>query len=206
MPPRRASVSIRLEREVTAPDGAKERLALTAQIDAPAGGSAEPTPEELRAALAHLRSELNALVGDSATAPRSLDELVETYRPRQRELVDLLEAEGEISAPEANLLLAHLAQGVAGGAPRPAASDLPGPTDRPIAALPLEVDRSPSVPRPVARLLSEFRIETLKQAGAVRARRQISYEEYMALKRHFAVAAPAPPPTGTSNPAPAEGP
>jgi hypothetical protein len=39
--------------------------------------------------------------------------------------------------------------------------------------------------RPVPELLRTFQIASLRQAGAVRARRQISFAEYMALKRHF---------------------
>jgi hypothetical protein len=33
--------------------------------------------------------------------------------------------------------------------------------------------------------LRVYQINSLKQAGAVRARREISFSEYMALKRHF---------------------
>jgi hypothetical protein len=44
----------------------------------------------------------------------------------------------------------------------------------------------------VPELLRTFQIETLRQAGAVRARRQISFEEYMALKRHFEAASAGP--------------
>ena len=32
---------------------------------------------------------------------------------------------------------------------------------------------------------AEYAVDSLKQAGAVRARREISFAEYMALKRHF---------------------
>ena len=41
-------------------------------------------------------------------------------------------------------------------------------TDRPLAAMPLSVDRAPSSPRPVPELLATFQIATLKQAGAIR--------------------------------------
>ncbi len=179
---RRTAITLRVEREVDGPGGLRERLALEATLEGGEGAGGEGGVEELRSALARLRAEMDALAPSASGGPRSLDELVETYRPRQRELVALLEADGEITGPEANLLLAHLAQGGGDGS---AGSGLPPPTDRPIAALPLENDRTPSTPRPISRLLSEYRIETLKQAGAVRARRQISYEEYMALKRHF---------------------
>jgi hypothetical protein len=135
------------------------------------------------------------------TGTRPLEELVETYRPRQAELVDLLREDGEISAPEAELLNGYLAR--LGGAATPEdllPAGIPPPTDRPIAAMPLEVDRAPVVPRPVGQLLDQYRIESLKQAGAVRARRQISFEEYMALKRHFSAASPPAP-----VPSPSEG-
>ena len=189
----RASLTLRIEREIVDPQGGTERVSLAAVFGSGAPGpGAEPSMEELREALIRLRTDLEGtLVGERrpGPAPRSLQELVETYRPRQQELVGLLEAEGEITGPEANLLLAYLAQGerppVAG---TPEAPGIPPPTDRPIAALPLENDRTPSTARPVAQLLELYRIETLKQAGAVRARRQISFEEYMALKRHFSAA------------------
>jgi hypothetical protein len=60
------------------------------------------------------------------------------------------------------------------------------------------LDRTPSSPRPVDELVRTYRIESIKQAGAVRARRQISYEEYMALKRHFQSEPPVPVPPVTS--------
>jgi hypothetical protein len=201
MAPRRSSVTLSVERELPNADGAPERVRLTATFEgnAPDG----PTVDELKGGLARLRTELEALTEGSrgpATPPRSVEELVETYRPRQVELVALLESEREISAAEAGALRAYLAGGSpSGAAPAFENVPLPPPQDRPIAAAPLANDRTPSSPRPVAQLLELYRIETLKQAGAVRARRQISFEEYMALKRHFSVAAPgpaAPPPAG----------
>jgi hypothetical protein len=50
----------------------------------------------------------------------------------------------------------------------------------------------------VEELLHTYQITSLRQAGAVRARRQISFDEYMSLKRHFAASeagAPDPGPT-----------
>lgn len=138
-----------------------------------------------------LRTELDAavarLVPESGAGPRPdrpLVDLIEAYHPRQPELVDLLRDEGELTAGEHTLLQGHLAAAGASAPTRPAPAGVPI-VDRPIAAAPLESDRAPSSPRPVDELLRTFQITTLKQAGAVRARRQISFEEYMALKRHF---------------------
>jgi hypothetical protein len=198
MPARRRTVTLSLEREVVGPTGTPERLRLSARFD-PEDGSAEgPTLEELKAGLERLREEMLGLSGGSrygALPPRGLDELVETYRPRQEELVALLEEEGEVSTAEAELMRGYLTQrGASSAATRAGAPDLPPIHERPLAAAPLEHDRTGPVPRPVARLLEEYRIETLKQAGAVRARRQISFEEYMSLKRHFSASeAPKPP-------------
>ncbi|HTT26540.1 MAG TPA: hypothetical protein VMH90_06235 [Thermoplasmata archaeon] len=205
---RRTSITLTLEREVTGTDGAPERLRLGATFEVPAEG---PNGEALREALTRLREEIGELAGAGPGprgARRSLEELIETYRPRQAELVELLREDGEISAPEAELLQAHLAKAPATTGPSPSLPvGVPPPTDRPIAAMPLENDRAPSTPRPVAQLLEQYRITSLKQAGAVRARRQISFEEYMALKRHFGAEAPPPPPSpgGTSEAHPSGG-
>jgi hypothetical protein len=206
---RRTSTSLGLEREVTGPGGAPERLRLSARFESGSPDDAPPNPEALREALDALRAEMDDLVGRPESARgglRPLEELVETYRPRQAELVELLQEDGEISVPEAELLHSYLARAAA--APdevRPPPPGVPPPTDRPIAAMPLEHDRSPSTPRPIAQLLEIYRIQTLKQAGAVRARRQISFEEYMALKRHFSVAEAAPTPVVSESHPPGSG-
>jgi len=193
MESRTRPTSLSVERELLGPSGVVEHVRMTMWLTAE--GGPEPTPEQLRELLTKLRARLDTAIGapPGAEGPRSLEELVETYRPRQAELVELLRADGEISEAEAALLRAHLA-GVPPILPAPApvplpaavAEPAPSPADRPLAAMPLANDRTPSVPRPIPDLLAEYRIENLKQAGAVRARRQISYEEYMALKRHFA--------------------
>src|SRR5579871_2405557 len=185
---RRRTLSLSVEREQPGPAGEPERIRLSAELEVAGPDAGGPTPEQLREALAQLRSELDAVVGPAVptgpAVPRSLEELVQAYRPRQPELVELLRAEHEISDAEAELLRSYLAHGEPPASPERA--PLPPPTDRPLAAMPLANDRTPSTPRSVAQLLELYRIESLKQAGAVRARRQISYEEYMALKRHFA--------------------
>jgi hypothetical protein len=170
------------------PDGGVARL--SAHFDL--AGQEPPTPAELAKTLDDLKADLDALVGlpiAALPAPRpdrELTELVNAYRPRQRELIDLLRDEGEITAAEHALLAQYLA---AGGTPSPAAPSFvvaPSPVpDRPLAAMPIGVERPAETARPVPDLLREYQITSLKQAGAVRARRQISFGEYMALKRHF---------------------
>jgi hypothetical protein len=189
MPAERTEVVVSVEVDAARPGEAPRRLRLEARFRATAS---DPGAAELGEAVAALDRDLGEavrLAGFVPTAParadRTLSELVETYRPRQAELVELLLAEGEVTAAEADALRGYLAGPVAAGAPvAPPRDEIPV-TDRPIAAAPLENDRTPIRARPVAELLSQYRIESLRQAGAVRARRQISFEEYMALKRHF---------------------
>jgi hypothetical protein len=208
MPRARTDVELSIERELAGGDPAHPtRVRLSARL-APAPGEDALPPEEIRAALEALRAELDAALGPSASpappAPhreRELAELVETYRPRQSELVDLLEEEGELSATEHRLLTEYLRERRSPATPEPVRAPPPAPTEaasppampaRPIAAAPLEADRTPSASRTVAELLEVYQISSLKQAGAVRARRQISFDEYMALKRHFGGTGPAP--------------
>ena len=185
---RRREVELSVERSA-GPGEAAERVRLTARFE-PADGTG-PAPRELAEALERLRADLDALVGPPLAAAgidrpdRELAELVNAYRPRQRELVDLLRDEGEITAGEQARLREYLA---AGGLPVPEPLALPvrSPVeDQPIAAMPIVAERGPDGARAVPELLRTYQIESLKQAGAVRARRQISFAEYMALKRHF---------------------
>ena len=187
---RRTSLSLTVERELPIPDGSTRRYRLTAQF-AVEPADAPVSPEELQTRFRGLSEELERAVPPEARAParteRSLAELVDTYRPRQRELVELLLAEGEVTTEEHQRLVRYLEERAAG-----VAAEVPV-TERPIAAAPLANDRTNPSIRPVAELLRLYQIASLKQAGAVRGRRQISYEEYMALKRHFAAAESAPP-------------
>jgi hypothetical protein len=193
---RRREIELSVERDLLGRGGSVRRARLTARFELE-GSRDAPTPKELGETIRSLDRELEAAGTEAgftvaATLPeRSLEELVETYRPRQSELVDALETDGEITAGEAALLRGSLA----GSSNRRAAARVPPPpkapaeiplTDRPLAAMPLVNDRTPSVPRPIPDLLATYRIESIKQAGAVRARRQISFDEYMLLKRHFA--------------------
>ena len=193
---RRRETELSLERPVgpAGPEGGVVRISVRFE-SAPDGAS--PTTQELAEALDGLRADLEALVGaplaalPATRAERSRDELVETYRPRQRELVDLLRDEGEITATEHRQLVEYLAE-VAGGARAPPVARIEEAPrfDQPISAAPIVADRPGEPTRPVAELIRLYQIASLKQAGAVRARRQISFEEYMALKRHFQPAEP----------------
>ena len=191
---RRRETELSLERPL-GPDGPSGGVVrLSVRLDASPSGEA-PSPRELAEALDALKADLDALIGPTlaalpaARSDRELSELVETYRPRQRELVDLLRDEGEITATEHVRLVDYLStegHPSRAAAAAPPAVPRPEPTfDQPIAAVPISVERPSATTRPVADLLRQYQIESLKQAGAVRARRQISFEEYMALKRHF---------------------
>jgi hypothetical protein len=197
-PARRRDYEISVERELAGGDPDRPvRARLSARV-VPSEGADAPTPEELRDALNGLREELAAAAGvpsGPARVDRPLPELIETYRPRQAELVELLHDEGELSDGEHVLLREYLARS-SSSPPVPVPVAVRGPTDRPIAAAPLAHEPAPASSRPVPELLQRYQISTLKQAGAVRARRQISFEEYMSLKRHFdQAAASVPPPT-----------
>ncbi len=144
-----------------------------------------------------MRGTLDTMLGPPlAAAPlarpdRDLRELIETYRPRQPELVDLLRDEGELTPTEHVRLRTHLAGGSSSEPPSRGRPPVPVEeprlpyADRPIASAPIEAGAPAPPGRPVPELLRVYEITSLKQAGAVRARRQISFAEYMALKRHF---------------------
>ncbi|HEV2428681.1 MAG TPA: hypothetical protein VGV64_02400 [Thermoplasmata archaeon] len=197
-PWRRRAIDLSVEREYTDASGAVLRIRLASSIDVTAN-EAPPSPESYAEELRRLDRELGEAAALRGLSPvvahreRDLEELVETFRPRQPELIEALRAEGAITETESGLLTDYLASrpppaGRDRPAVRPTSADSgPSAPERPLplAAMPLANDRTPASPRPVDELLTTYRIETLKQAGAVRARRQISYDEYMALKRHF---------------------
>lgn len=169
-----------MERAIGSPlDPRAEVVRLTARFEV-LPGSDGPTPQELDEALRSLREELSHLPGISTGAERTLDELIQAYRPRQAELVDLLRADGEITASEHELLRTYLAQQM---------GEEPEGTSARVAALPRAPAASsasrPPAPRSVEAVLREYRIQSLREAGLVRARRQITFDEYMALKRYF---------------------
>jgi hypothetical protein len=194
---RRRETEISLERSL-GPDGPGGGVVrLTVRLATEPSGE-PPTTRELAEALDGLKADLDALVGPSLAAlpatraERELPELVDTYRPRQRELIDLLREEGEITSAEHARLVDYLAtESTARKVPLVERSRPEPKFDQPIAAVPISAERLPATTRPVPELLRQYQIESLKQAGAVRARRQISFEEYMALKRHFLPEEPA---------------
>jgi len=191
---RRREVELSVERPLGPEPAPGAVVRLSARFEVPDGATG-PTPAELAAALDGLRADLDALVGAplaAAPIPRSdreLGELVEAYHPRQRELIDLLRDEGEITTAEHARLAEYLGRE---GAPRAPPRPVEPPAPAPIAAVPLAAVPAESG-RPVAELLRTYQISNLKQAGAVRARRQISFSEYMALKRHFEPSEPSAP-------------
>jgi hypothetical protein len=202
VPTRRREFELSAERP-TAPGlgGTVARITTRWELD-PDG--APPSPAELRTAFEEMQAKLDELVGPTlAAAPlvrpeRELAELMETYRPRQTELVDLLREEGEITETEHARLRAYLAGSPGPTLTAPAESRAPEQprlpyADRPIASAPIEVGAPAPPARPVAELIRIYQIASLKQAGAVRARRQISFAEYMALKRHFESGEPGRP-------------
>lgn len=189
MPVRRREIELTVERPLRSDVPSAGTVRLSAKFEVSPDG-AGPDPSELARALDELRADLDGVVGPSlAAAPaarpdRDLTELVETYRPRQRELVDLLLGEGELTEGEHARLVEYL-----GAPPAPAEPPTPAPVrtvETPmIAATPALVGRPDEGARPVPELLRAYQISSLRQAGAVRARREISFSEYMALKRHF---------------------
>jgi len=188
VPERRRETELSVERPLRPDNPSGGTVRLSARFESSPDGSG-PDHSELARALDALQADLDGLVGPllaavPATRPdRDLTELVGTYRPRQRELVDLLLAEGELTPGEHDRLVEYLR------AP-PAPSETPSPpperrVDTPLAAVPIMAVRADEGARPVPELLRIYQINSLKQAGAVRGRREISFAEYMALKRHF---------------------
>ncbi len=204
MPTRRRELELSVERPVGSGRASGTVARLTVRFE-PGPKEEGPSPAELRTTLEELETELDALVGAPlaaapvARAERELDELVEAYRPRQKELVDLLRDEGEITPEEHARLVAYLAEGSPPA--RPVRGEGPPYADRPIAAAPIPSARPEPHERTVPELLRLYGITSLKQAGAVRARRQISFAEYMALKRHFESGTPSRPGSGGPPPA-----
>lgn len=187
---RRRETEISVERPV-GPDGpAGGVVRLAARLEYGPEGI-PPTVRELGEALDGLKADLDGLLGTPLAAlpasrpERDLTELVETYRPRQRQLVDLLRDDGEISLAEHVRLVDYLSTSFSAPLPTPSTERPVAKFDQPIAAVPIAAERLPETKRAVADLIRQYQIASLKQAGAVRARRQISFEEYMALKRHF---------------------
>jgi len=186
MADRPTEYELSVEQELpAAPDGGRRRARLTARFRSDVPGAA-PDDAEVARSLRELADRLRraaeasgvgARSPDEARPDRSLEELVETYRPRQPELLELLHADGELTDGEFERLRSQVpAQSTEKSEGMPAVPSPPGPS--------LAGGRS------VAELLRTYQITSLRQAGAVRGRRQISFDEYMALKRHFAETSP----------------
>ncbi len=180
MPLRRKELELSVERPLGSPlDPRSEVVRLTARFDVEGDGTG-PSINELEEALHALREELGRIPGAALGPDRPLEDLVQAYRPRQAELVDLLRAEGEITPGEHELLRAYVAQRAPDRVERP-------PVAPPVLGRPPVPTLAPRAggSRPVEAILEEYRIQSLREAGLVRARRQISFDEYMALKRYF---------------------
>ncbi len=189
MAPRRKEYELSVEQELpAAADGAPRRARLTTRFPSEPGETDVDDAElarslrELSDRLARASETAGGGKGPAASPrpDRGLEELLETYRPRQVELVELLHADGELTDGEYSVLHARVTE----------RSPEVGP--------PRSVTVPPATPahpgaRPVEELLRTYQITSLRQAGAVRARWQSSFEEYMSLKRHFAATDPAPP-------------
>jgi hypothetical protein len=196
MPARRTSFELSVEGEAPGANGGPPLRARLSVAFEPGPTGGPPSAEEVRTAIEELRASLAGALGvpvsPAPRADRGLPELIETYRPRQPELIDLLRDEGELTTGEHALLAGHLSRtpGPVSQAPSPSPPMILA-NPPPLASAPAEVERAPSGPaRPVPVLLEQYRITSLKQAGAVRARRQISFDEYMAIKRHYAATVP----------------
>ncbi|HXY46475.1 MAG TPA: hypothetical protein VEK13_01065 [Thermoplasmata archaeon] len=190
MTARRREIELTVERPFGPDTSSSGTVRLSTRFDVGPDGEG-PSHAELAKELDSLKADLDALVGAPiAAAPiargeRELTELVETYRPRQRELVDLLLADGEITAGEHRRLSEYVSLRPKEPAEGSSAAPELRVTDSPLAAVPIAASRPSESIRPVPELLATYQISSLRQAGAVRARRQISFAEYMALKRHF---------------------
>jgi hypothetical protein len=199
MPARRDRLEISLEEDFpSAGDEPPRRLTLTWQLTPPEEGTIPW--EEIRATIEELRNLLKAsrevLVppegGPWPTVPheeRSLEELLETYRPRSKELVDALLWEGQLTPTEHERLLQAVTQGPARreGSP-PRGED--GGSERPPSQSPSS-RRGGRPPRSPQELVAELHLQDLKDANRARFQRLISYEEWVRLKEYFASGPPS---------------
>ena len=109
----RTEVTLSVELEAAPPGQPPRRLRLEARFRAGAGTPSAAELAEAVTALDRDLAEATKRAGFFPTAPpraeRSVSDLVEAYRPRQPELVELLLAEGEVSPGEAEALRQYLA-------------------------------------------------------------------------------------------------
>jgi hypothetical protein len=153
-------------------DVAPWKLKLSTTIEPDEGGKV--TERDIMDATENLRNILSSALRSAGTSesavavptptvgpPRSLEVLNQVYTPRSVEHVDALMWEGQITAAEHSLLV----------------SSMRGKS-------------TPSQPvsrrqRGIEEMVRELRIESLRDANMARAKEQVSYEEWTALKRHF---------------------
>jgi hypothetical protein len=173
-------VTLTLEVEVPGEEGRPpRRLSLSTVLPPPAG--AEDRQGEVREAMERLRDYLRTAEGvllppgSGTRADRTLEELLETYHPRDAKLLETLLWDGELTPGEHQLLLGALA-------PAEGSAPAPGPAGR---------GKVAASPRPPDVLVRELGLKDLKDANRARFRRLISYDEWTALKRHFEEAPPS---------------
>ncbi len=174
-------VSVTLEGEVYVGEQSAPLRLRVSQTLVPEEGKAVSDEEVTRAAAALKRtllvtlktlgseeSELRPSVTYSGPT-RSIEVLREIYTPRSPDHVDALLWEGEISREEHGLLLGTLRTRGETVAPAPA-----------------------HLPRPVPVLIEELKLQDMRDVNRARGKRVISYDEWLALKQHFArVGAPS---------------
>ncbi len=205
MPARRKDVTVSLEQEVPSGEGeAPRRIRVTMTLEPGEDGKVAPaeTAEAIQTLSSVLESSASslALASGGTTGPRpdrSLSELVESYRPRDLQLLDALLWEGEITPTEHEMLRSQLPKPGAVAAkvplpskevaPSPPPSPTPAPTSPPTAARPAASATGTARPsaRSVDQLLRELAIQDLRDVNRARGRELISYDEWAALKAHF---------------------
>ncbi len=179
MPKEDPPVTLTLEMELPGEEGhPPRRLSLSTVLPSPVGS--EERQAEVRSAVERLRECLRtaegALLppGTGPRADRTLEELMETYHPRDPKLLETLLWDGELTPGEHQVLSGALASAPEGGGPARG--------------------KLPASPRPPDVLVRELGLKDLKDANRARFRRLISYDEWTSLKRHFERSPPASPP------------
>ncbi len=168
-------VTLTLEMEVPGEEGhPPRRLSLSTVLPSPAGPEERQT--EVREAVERLRDCLRTAgevllpPGSGPRADRALEELMETYHPRDAKLLETLLWDGELTPGEHQLLVGAIPSAPEGSGASPEA---PGR------------GKLPASPRPADVLVRELELKDLKDANRARFRRLISFDEWTSLKRHF---------------------
>lgn len=205
----RTELTITLEEDLPPEgEGQPRRLRLSTTVRAPEGK--ELTREEIAEAtktlldqMAHARGAAGPLETPVAgpRPDRSVDELVDSYRPKSLELVDALLWEGELTPTEHEALKAAVSR----SPPKPGRREAPTPRPPSPPAVVAGTVAAPSAPaapaaneparpasaarfgpaRPTDTLVKELSLQNLRDVNVARARRLISFDEWSALKAHF---------------------